>query len=429
MSAPATHVLRSIWRWGRRLAAAPLREPWRIVVRRLPRDRTLVLVGAAADRFGDNPAYFFLHADAASTGMRFVWVTGSRDVGRRLHAHRLPVVRRRSLRGLWLCLRAGWYVVGSYPSDVSRWCHDGALVLNLWHGVGPKAIERQLTTGPLALLHSRRRRDAWLRPAFADETRKPDLVLSTSPAATRRVFAPAFDLPEHRCLAYGYPRTDALVAGRTDVHPALVRDPSLLSAVRDSDRPVVGYFPTWRDDQSDFLARAGLDLEGLAATVADAGGRLLFKAHHNARLNPRRVTDVFLLDPSEDVNAYLPHCRCVVTDFSSVASDFLLLDRPLLFFTPDLDAFLASRRLAFTPDEVMPGPHLSTATELRAELVKALAPGYADPYVEARARARRLLWGDYTGGASEALLRHIDPDSIGATDVRPVVLVGAGGSR
>ena len=45
-------------------------------------------------------------------------------------------------------------------------------------------------------------------------------------------------------------------------------------------------------------------------------------------------------DPLLDINNILPEINLLITDYSSIATDFLLLDRPLLYVMPDYDQFL-----------------------------------------------------------------------------------------
>ncbi len=40
------------------------------------------------------------------------------------------------------CSRASFYVYSFAASDINLWLVDGAVTLNLWHGLGVKRIER-----------------------------------------------------------------------------------------------------------------------------------------------------------------------------------------------------------------------------------------------------------------------------------------------
>jgi CDP-glycerol glycerophosphotransferase (TagB/SpsB family) len=75
--------------------------------------------------------------------------------------------------------------------------------------------------------------------------------------------------------------------------------------------------------------------------------------------------DSLVVLPSDaDLNAYLGLCDVLVTDYSSVASDFLLLERPIVLFVPDLEDYTSTRGFALDPTEYLPGVVTRSADEL-----------------------------------------------------------------
>jgi CDP-glycerol glycerophosphotransferase (TagB/SpsB family) len=378
-----------------RLAELPLRALVGALARLVPRDDRLLAFGAARDRFGDNTAYLYLSLSAHSSPNRCVWITGSASLVERLRAAGLAAERRWSYRGVLTSLRAGSYVISSYTSDVNRWFADGARVVNLWHGVPLKRIERDITSGPLHRIYEDRQP---VKAAFRDQTRPPDLLLAPSPYIAEQCFLSAFGVPRERCLSVGYPRTDHFFAAAGEpVHELLVADRKTWLAVRDRPR-VVGYFPTWRDGQIELAAPGGLDLERFAQDLASIGCHLLFKPHI-VTIAPPPVPGATTLGQGDDADAYLPLCDLLVTDYSSLAFDFMLLDRPLVYFVPDLEDYTRARGFYFDPVELMPGPLVRRREELADAVADALAAG-ADPRLgDVRAR----VWGDYAGDASARL--------------------------
>ena len=389
-----------------RVAQLPLRLLVKSVVSRLPRDPSLLVFGAAMDRFADNSAYLFLHLSEASSSLRCVWVTDSAELVERLRERGYEAELRWSAAGLAVCARAGWFVVGEYVSDVNRWLHDGARLFNLWHGIPLKAIERDIRVGRFSFMFRRRWPWSLLYTVNADERRSPDVMLSTSEFVSRRCFSSAFGIGVERCLDVGYPRNDHFFAPPSAPPSDLfVGDTATWERLRAAEF-VVGYFPTWRDDAR-FALPGGLSLERLASLVGARGGLLLFKAHFEVADDVARSAAMVVLDRADDLSAYLPLCSALITDYSSVAFDFMLLDRPILYYVPDLDQYRSQRGLYFSPDEMMPGPHLKTADELY-EAVAALRPGQgADPRV---AELRTRLWNGYQGEAGAAILSFLEHD-------------------
>lgn len=386
-----------------------MREPLRQAVKRLPRRRELLVFGCALDRFADNSAYLFLHLSTHEPTLRCVWITGSSELVDRLRRHGLRAERRWSLGGISACLHAGRYVVSSYPSDVNRWFHDGAEYVNLWHGLGVTGAERILRSGSAAFLYKQRGPRSLLARALYDETRRPDWVLSSTRAASERVLSPAFSVDIGQCLEFGYPRNDHLMERLTSRPPS----DALLSSRASWERLaqasfVVGYFPTWRKDGAPLIATGGLSLSTLAEIIAARGGLLAFKPHFNTSWHTDQHAAIVALDPDDDANAYLPLCHVLITDYSSVGSDYWLLGRPIVYFLPDHPGFLASHRLRAGPGgrplgfdlkEVMPDIATTTPTELY-EVIK---NGTWGINAREREQAVKLIWGGYEGNACKAL--------------------------
>jgi CDP-glycerol glycerophosphotransferase (TagB/SpsB family) len=355
-----------------------------------------VVFGGNGDRFTHNARHLFLRR-AGDPRFTCTWITGDRSVRDRVRGLGHAAELRWSVPGLMAALRAGWFVYGAYPSDVNFWLSRGARLLNLWHGVPLKAIEFDVDTGPLGrVYHS----PAWspLRLAFLDRFVRPDLVVSPSRFLTERCFTSAFRVDAGRCVEVGYPRTDSLF------HPVdraeVTRRLGLASGF--DGREIVGYFPTWRDDGRDFLAVAGFSFAELDRRLDGSGRFLVFKAHPNfGDLVPRdgSFSNLAVLDPAVDLNEVLPLCDVLVTDYSSVAFDYLLLDRPILYFLPDHERYVGRRNLYFSLEEMTAGPLITTSAALYDRLAGALA----DTHAERRRELRRLVWGDYDGGACDRL--------------------------
>ena len=374
-----------------------LAVPVRAATRRVTRDPSLVAFGAAANRFADNARYAFLGV-AGEPRLRCVWITGSRRVRDEIRALGYDAELRWSPNGIRCCLRAGWYVYGAYVSDISYLLGNGVRTFNLWHGIPLKAIEFDITTGPLASVYHAPRWSPF-RLAFADRFLKPDVLLSTSDFITQRCFTSAFRIPADRCLEFGYPRTDHLC--RPDASAIARRRLELAH-----DVTVVGYFPTWRDDGRDFLSACGFSFDELNTALVEGNKFLLFKAHPNfADIAPqnRQWSNIRIIDGAVDAYEILPACDMLVTDYSSIAYDFLLLRRPIVYFVPDLDRYVEHRNVYFTLEEMAAGPIVKELEEFYRLLTGPL------PRIdhERHTALRRLLWNGYDGQANSQIARYL----------------------
>ena len=166
-----------------------------------------------------------------------------------------------------------------------------------------------------------------------------DLAVSGSDFGTR-VFRSAFRYAGE-VMQRGMPRNDRLVAP----DEAEIRQIRAKLGIREGER-VLLYAPTFRDatvggeQKADFDIRRALDaLEGSTGRK----WRCLVRAHDLNRgiLCGAGATDVSAYPEMSDL---LLISDLLITDYSSSAGDYVLLDRPVILYQPDLDAFMKSDR-------------------------------------------------------------------------------------
>ncbi len=253
---------------------------------------------------------------------RVVWL---RDAGpvpeeiRDLAAQGLELVPKASLAGLWAYVRAEaiLFTHGLYGSP--RPCPRKPIV-NLWHGDGPKDIRPGKDVGAL--------------------------IASTYLVGSTPLFsefqAAAFGVPTDRVLVTGNPRTDQL--WRPPDAARLAR----LGITGD----FVVWMPTFRRARAVGAVRVRADgapaatddgqqeLSALVDGLRERGIQLVVKPHPldaDRRRWPGVVTidEDDLVDAGIGLYALLGASSGLVTDYSSVWVDYLLLDRPLAFLVPD----------------------------------------------------------------------------------------------
>lgn len=365
-----------------RLLSWPVRAVSRPIIRRLPRDPQLIAFGGGAGRFADNAAYLFLHM-AETSDLRCVWVSPSKETGARVRSMGLEAVHRWSPDGVRVALLASWYVFSSYRSEINLWLSDGAIALNLCHGVGGKRIQRDRFVGAGSSVY-RAPKGSLMAGLFADDRRPPEWQLTTSPLTTD-ILSRAFNVPVEQCISLGYHRNDHLVEGRRP--PQALVDSALYDRIARC-KTVVGYFPTFRDDSVSLPGGAPVISE-MSKIIRAQGGVLVFKAHDATSITGIAGESTIVLPKEADLNAYLGICDVIVTDYSSVATDCLVLNRPVVLFWPDYRAYQHVRGFAVDPAEVLPG----LVTYTKAELYEVLSRLEDIPVSAVTTRLTDLWWG------------------------------------
>jgi CDP-glycerol glycerophosphotransferase (TagB/SpsB family) len=371
---------------------APFLAVLGLVLKRLPRNSRLVVLGSPLDRFADNAAYLYLHLSEHVPRIHAVWISGSADVVRHLRSCGYRAETRWSWGGCRATLRAGTFVYSGYRSDINRWLSPGATAVALWHGLPIKRVERAVGTDQT------RRTLLGSITAMAREA-PPDFLLAPSEFVTR-CFSPAFGVPRERCWQLGYPRADHLLAAPENPPAALVWHEREWRQLRSAPR-VVGLFLTWRDDRVDDAADSAL-VQRLVKVCSSHGGVLAYKAHYNVAPVEVPSTGCVQIPADADLHAYLGLCDVLVTDYSSVALDFLLMHRPVVYFMPDLEHYDASRGLQIDPQD-LPGVVTRDQESLLASVEYALAHPDGFPWRAEHDRFLRQMWGGYTGQASQSI--------------------------
>ncbi|MFD1513764.1 CDP-glycerol glycerophosphotransferase family protein [Halomarina rubra] len=341
------------------------------------RDERRWLFGA---RFGeayvDNARYLFEYADERPD-VRAIWLSRDAETVAAVRARGFEAYHRRSLRGRWHALRAGVVVVTHGVRDVSLSLTGGAFVANCWHGLPLKTVgfDAELAERP------------WpVRRAHRFLAGRLDFVLSPSPVAVHEM-ATGLGVPHGRVRVAPYPRYDALVggAGAASGDEATPKLPA-----RIADRTVVFYLPTFRDVGADVADR--VDVAALDGLLDGHDAHLVVKPHPYETLTlPEELDRVSALDEATDLTALLREADVLVTDYSSVFVDFLLLDRPQVFYAPDLDAYRAERGFYYDYETMVPGPVVRDDEGLRRALSEALT---GDPAAERRRALRDALLVD-----------------------------------
>ena len=341
--------------------------PLYLISKFVKRDANLWLFGPMNNAFLDNAKYLFLHVVQNHPEIKVFMVTQKKELKNDLKRQKLPVLDKWSLKGFYYGLKAGVYIISAYVDDINYWTSAGAIVFNLWHGIPLKTIEFDIKAGPLARRYQKKSLyNRIFKPYFY---RRPDFVLSTS-AEVSRLFASAFRVNKSQCVELGYPRTDIFFKNKKQLlnHIEKFESQQLMKwlALAENYEKVLLYMPTWRDDHSNFVQAAFPDLERLNQTLEQANTLLLIKLHPND-VSLRTFEDkshVKTLPAKIDLYPFLPFTHGLITDYSSVYFDYMLLKKPIIFYPFDLENYLKHREMYFAYHEVVPGPVVKTFDEL-----------------------------------------------------------------
>lgn len=348
----------------------------------LPRDQKLWVFGSwGGYRFADNAAAFFIYCQKRiAKDVHLVWISRDRSIISRLRERGFVAHWLWSPLGMVACLRAGLHLFDCFPKDTNFWLSRGSKRINLWSGVPLKVFERDIDVPSnryFRLFHGNFFERLLYGMMMPWHLVRPDLIIATSDEMAK-ITSRAFDLPPNRVRVTGFPRNDVLFRPRKSDLGAPV--PVSLQRAANSGATTYLYLPTFRDSNKSYM---NIDWEELDRLMREIGGIFFFKTHPMDRLTSNvDFKNIVELPQKMDVYNALLYSSVLISDYSSIIFDYMLLDRPIIYYMPDLEEFIeGSRSLNFDPTELAVGPICKSFPDL-LNAIETVSAGDASRYRE-----------------------------------------------
>lgn len=326
--------------------------------------------------FTGNSKYFFLFCIGLKPAC--IWIASDKQTAKQLSAHGYKSYYKWSLYGIYHSLTASVYICSDQLTDINYWTSGRVKYINLWHGVGIKNI---------MFKQSSKQSNSFIKEAFNEKNllsriyspyffRRPDLFLSTSPLMTAH-FSECFKIDTSSCFECIYPRCELLFWDKEKLKQFIsdIEDRSTYQLVEtiSSYKKVYIYMPTWRDLKTDFLSDSEIDFIQLNKILEEKSYLLLLKLHPLTKINKEELIslpNIMLLNNDIDIYPLLPFTDVLITDYSSIYYDYLLMkDKNILLFPFDYHEYITKDRdFAFDFDEYTPGRRAMNFEELLSNI-------------------------------------------------------------
>lgn len=381
---------------GMRNKLALLRNGQRAYKKRkeVPKDNIWLFSSTENRHFNYNSKYLFLYVKEHLPEITPYYVMNDRQKRETLSAQygARYFIDTSTEEGMEKALSARvWFTSAGLPVYAAGLGKD-YLIINLWHGIPLKRI---------ALMEQNYSRSG--RIYFKQIFSKNYSAVVTSAKELVPVMAQSFQVPEDRVRVWGHPRNDVLFCeeGRKHLREIYPDLPEY--------RISVLYAPTYRDGNGEEkLSVIEQKMEELAAFFKEQGILFCMRQHILEDAETVRETGYFRLlgeDRLEEVTDVLPDIDVLITDYSSVYLDYLLLDRPILFLPFDEKDYEKERGFNFEYESVTPGKKIHSAGELKQALLEIIKTG-TDGYEQKR-RQIREKFHETEYPVSEAVCRHV----------------------
>lgn len=309
-----------------------------------PRIKNIWIFGTYAD-FTDNSKYLFIHVAENEPDIKAIWISGKRETVKKIKKN-YTAYYKWSVKGLYYSLIGKWYIYSRYATDINFWTLGRAKQFNLWHGIGLKRTGFNMINSMSAKTHNPKSLTS--RFFLPHIFRRPTYMLSSSPFITKNAFSKAFRLNQDQCVELGYPRNDMFFLEKEKYLEFISKHEGkyildLQNEFKKYDK-VFLYMPTWRETNNDFISDAFPDISKLDKVLQDKNYLFVMKLHFQTKvtkifdIEPRNIK---VLNPYNDIYSLFPFTDVLVTDYSSVYYDYLLLRKEILLYVFDEKEYLS----------------------------------------------------------------------------------------
>ncbi len=346
--------------------------------------KKVIILGKFLIGMIDNCKYFYNYLCRINPNFDYFFVAETERLYRTLKERNLPVLYINNLSDLRLIKEADICVLDDMkPKHIYKHLlPEHTKFVQLWHGIPLKDIR-----------HVTLKKD--FLPDFCE------VFTSTSNFFTEHAFKNVFNAKEF--VVTGYPRNDVFFKDRLDENDFLNVDLKVYERVlkeKEKGKKIGVIMPTLSYTKIDMLLSNVMNFESLEKISKVLDILFVLKLHPVVKMRGYELEvdkeNIIVYEGDKDIYPILSLSDFLITDYSSVYFDYLLLDKPIIFYLPDYE--IAKKKLMFSEECFFPGKKTYTMKELLKalkELVK------KDLYRDKREFLKSLSFKYFDGKSSE----------------------------
>lgn len=306
--------------------------------------------------YDENSKHLFQFVNREAKNIRAIWLTKEKKIKNHLIKKGYEVYNTHSLSGIYYSLKAGVAIISVCYEDVNSYAISGAKVVQLWHGTPLKKTD-----------------------IFGTNKKYEMVTVAAEEFLYNKVLG---DHTKSNFVLTGYPRNDILYSNIRNKFIDNIKK-------RQAIGKVVLYLPTYRDkmldgnkttphEKFDLFEKNDFNPKRLLEILKKYDAYLIIKLHPAQKScigsglkNITRKGHAQLIDsgnPLIDIYEYLKYVDVLITDYSSVYFDYLLLNRPIIFTPFDIEEYKNTRNFGLDYNAVTPGPKAYNWQEVCSQL-------------------------------------------------------------
>lgn len=300
----------------------------------MPRRKNLWLFGSwFGEKYTDNTKYFYEYVVKNKKEIRAVWLTNNSEIIKDLRTKNYECYYAYSIRGYWLSMLAYYSFCTVSYADLNLYVH-GKRVVNMWHGSPLKKIgydDKHAYPSSIAIQEMSKIFFPFIKPLESYH-----YLLASSVEEVNNL-ASAFGKCRKEILLTGLPRNINLNKKK------IIKN--------NVERFKVLYLPTHRNAGANNLVEFNLIennkiindfLESFQNIQLDIKMHFYHEKSDNLYTSPDNLR--FIEDLKYDLYQNLNDYDLLITDYSSVYFDFLLCQKPIIFYPFDFEEYIINDR-------------------------------------------------------------------------------------
>ena len=230
------------------------------------------------------------------------------------------------------------------------------IYINTWHGTPLKSMGYEIKEGSSYSANTVR------------NFLHADYLLSANKLMTR-MYLKSYKMEgilPGKIIEEGQPRNDLLFHGkREEVYEKL----KAYGVSIEKNKKIILYAPTWREAGEGGLNVNPEELLDVKKKLEEVIGKdkyhILIKPHQYVyqQLKDREEYRNLLIPATVDANELMILADILISDYSSIFLDYMVLGRPILFYVPDLETYKEMRGLNIKLEE-LPGPYSDCISDI-----------------------------------------------------------------
>jgi CDP-glycerol glycerophosphotransferase (TagB/SpsB family) len=311
-----------------------------------PKKKKLILFSQKHNLFSDNSRAFFEYINFHEKDFDAIWITANEDGKRKILAHNkdFKVLNIKSLDGILTLLAAKTVVISNSLHDFFPYFKTSFKkeAVQLWHGI------------------------KWSKQyEYPNNNFTNDLtIICSSSEEHKKLMSEQNLINKNKIYITGFSRNDIFF----DNSKENIKQKLPTKVLSDLGKKIILYTPTHKEDiNSIFFPFKDLNLEKLNNFFSQNNIILYLRPHINDSnkskekwlnyFNKFKMSNIkdLTFGELEDINFLLPFTKIVITDYSTIYTDAMLLDIPTIFIPYDLEVYRKKRGLVYNYENVTAG--------------------------------------------------------------------------